>query len=451
MNPSNLQHTLNHINCPACEAERLDLNRQSDMRYLKFSAAAELILEDEQKYLLEENADLVHDTDSVHVGARTYSDHVDFVRRLNCFFGEIPLNKIHEGHWRSYQKMRRDPKGFLSDLQSIQPPPNPEIVQKFCELLGKWEGAGSTLINHETSFLSRVLDRAGLWKDLKNKCPRLQETKSSAGRAMTPEQEQTITFTASTRPRWKPFYLGWLLMLNTSRPQGEILFLRIKDMDIDHRILHFREGRGKFRLQPDGSFRRAMKTAAREKDLPMTDSVFWVCRELLKRYRRICRRLKIEPSPDHYIFPGRARGSQLDPTRPMRSFRKAWAGICAVIGLQARGIDITRDIELLIQEWAQIKKQEEIKDLRIEDVRHTVNTKMEELQADQTVSAAVREHIMGHETGTRVNVDYRHPRYKPVLEALQQIEVKPVEPVDKVDKVVEFQRSQAVARGKKSS
>lgn len=167
-----------------------------------------------------------------------------------------------------------------------------------------------------------------------------------------------------------------------------------------------------------------MKTAAREEDFPMTDTVFWACTQLLRRYKRICRRLKIAPSPEHYLFPGRARAGKLDPTRPLRSFKTAWKAICKAAG---------------------------VSNLRIEDVRHTVNTKMEELTRNQTVSQAVRERIMGHEQGTRVNVDYRHIRYQPMLDALKQIEVKPVQPVETVDNVITLPKAQAVAGGKKSS
>lgn len=388
---SSLQHTLPHTpDCPACRAELLEINRKTEIRRLKFRDAAEIVLDDEAWFLREENAGLVHDSDSVHVGARTHSDHVDFVGRLNRFFADFPLEQINEGHWRAYQKYR---------LQT----------------------AGSVLINHETSFLSRVLDRAGLWKDLKSKCPRLQTTKSEAGRSMSDEEQHAIMFAASSRPRWKAFYYASLIMLGTTRPQGEILFLRIKDLDMTLRILSFREGRGRYKLQPDGTYRRAMKTAAREEDLPMTDTIYQVCALLLKRHKRICRRLGIEQSPEHYLFPGRKRGGKLDPTRPLKSFKKAWAGVCAAAG---------------------------VTNLRIEDFRHHSSTK---LQERHDIALGVIETIMGHTPNSNTKVDYRHIRHQAVLAAMKQIEVKPVRSVETVDNVVTLPKAQAVAAGKKSS
>src|SRR5258707_3602638 len=98
--PTQLQHTLNHVNCPACDATRLELSRTTEMKHLKFRDAAELVLDRERFYLLPENASLVLDESqkTLRVGERTYRDHCDFTRRLNTFFGEIPLANIHEGH-----------------------------------------------------------------------------------------------------------------------------------------------------------------------------------------------------------------------------------------------------------------------------------------------------------------------------------------------------------------
>lgn len=383
-----LQHTLDHVDCPACEAERLELNRTTKMRHLKFREAAELVLADERFYLRKENALLAPDDKSIIVGKRTYRDHVDFTRRLNRFFGEIALEKIHEGHWRSYQKQR------LATAQS---------------------GA----INHETSFLKRVLERAGLWDGIKSKCHTLHVSKSQAGRSMTPEVKNAILVAASSRPRWQLFYHCGLLMLNTTCNQGEIIHLRIRDLEMKKRLISIREGGGQLKLQRDGSFRHATKTPQREREIPMNSSAFIVCTLLLKRYHRICRRMKIEPSPDHYLFPGRARGGKLDPTRHLISFKRAWAGICAHAG---------------------------VNNLRIEDFRHSVST---QLQHNPSVAPGTVEHIMGHKPGSDTKDDYRHGQLDAMLKALEQIEVKPVRSVESVDNVVEFVSYQAAAGGKK--
>jgi hypothetical protein len=397
-----LQHTFDHgPDCPACEAERLELNRTIKMRHLKFRAAAELILADEKFYLQPENALLSPEDKSIIVGKRTWKDHKDFVERLNHFFGEITLDKIHEGHWRSYQKLRSG--STKSNAWSK-----------------KLSNAGPGLINHETSFLKRVLERAGLWDAIKAKCHTLHVPKSQAGQSMSPEVKKAILVSASSRPRWQQFYYCGLMMLNTTCNQGEVIHLRIRDVDMKERIIRIREGGGRLKLQADGSFRHATKTPQREREIPMNSSVFSVCTLLLKRYRRICRRLKIEPSPDHYLFPGRARGGKLDPTRHVISFKRAWAAICEHAG---------------------------VNNLRIEDFRHEAST---QLQHDPEVAPGTVENIMGHKPGSDTKDDYRHNQLEAMLKALERIEVKPVRPaVDEMDNVIEFQRSQIVAGGKK--
>jgi integrase len=384
-----LQHTLDHgPDCAACEADRLELNRTTEMRHLKFREAAELVLADERFYLKPENALLSPEDKSLRVGIRTYRDHADFTRRLNRFYGEIQLFKIHEGHWRSYQKQR--------------------LVT-----------AGAGVINHEQSFLKRVLERAGLWDAIKSKCHTLHVPKSQVGRSMTPEVKNAILVAASSRPRWQTFYWCGLMMLNTTCNQGEIIHLRIRDLDMKERVLRIREGGGPLKLQADGSFRHATKTPQRERELPMNSSAFLVCTLLLKRYTRICRRLKLEPSPDHYLFAGRARGGKLDPTRHLISFKRAWAAICAHAG---------------------------VNNLRIEDFRHEAST---QLQHDSLVAPGTVENIMGHKPGSDTKDGYRHSNLEAMHKALERIEVKPVRPVESVDNVVEFVRSHAVGGGKK--
>lgn len=398
-----LQHTLDHIDCPACEATRLELNRTTDVKKLKFRDAAELRLMEEHFYLQPENALLVVEDKSLRVGARTYRDHCDFARRLNVFFGGIPVEMIHEGHWHQYQKRRL-------------------------------KTAGSGVVNHELSFLKRILERAGAWDAIKSKCHTLHVGKSTVGRALTPPEERIILTAAATRRRWELFYLCALLMRNTTCNQGEAVHLRIKDLDMKARLFWIREGGGQLREQPDGSFRHAPKTSRRERELPMNDTVVWVFTRLLKRYKNLCKRLAIEPSPEHYLFAGRRRGGKADPTRHLGSFKRAWAGICAQAGLAARGIDVTRDVETLVAEWAQICKADNIKNPRIEDFRHTAST---ELQSNDEISTGIVEDLMGHKQGSDTKDEYRHSHAAAMLEALKKIEVKPVK-VEKPDNLVEL-------------
>lgn len=56
-------------------------------------------------------------------------------------------------------------------------------------------------------------------------------------------------------------------------------------------------------------------------------------------FAAVCRAIEIAVSrgsrdPDHYLFPFRMKRDLWDPTRPQKSFRKAWAKIKEVGGVQ---------------------------------------------------------------------------------------------------------------------
>lgn len=342
-------HTENHINnCPGCKYELEKISQLSDLKHLRFSAAAKIIWESE--IVPEEFSE------------RTHSDHRDIMLRLNRFFGELHLDEIHAGHMSAYQKVRLDT-------------------------------AGPELINHEVSFFGRVMDAAGFWKTLKPLVKRLKVPKAKERRVLSPEEEERLILVAATNPRWKVCYLGSLLQINTTAGRGEIRHIKVKNIDLHNRVLSIEEG---------------TKNDFRMREYPMTDTIFWICGQFLKRYYRICRRLKIEPSPDHYVLPGRKRGGPYDPTRPMGSWKRAWAALT---------------------------EKADLKGFWMNELRHHSANKLME---DPQVSDQTTEEIMGHGT-KRMKNTYRHIRQKARLEALQRIEVRPapkiVESVEHLEEI----------------
>jgi integrase len=288
---SDLQHTIGHIDCPACEAARLALHRTTDLKALKFSAAAAVCLDDELRY--------------VNIKPRTHKDHRDFVRRLTPFFGELVLEKIHEGHILSYQQQRA-------------------------------QTAGPELINHEISYLGHVMDKAGLWKALKPRVTRLHVPKKETGKALTADQQDLLKTCASSNPRWSVAYWGTLLSLNIAVGPGEICHLRVRDLDVRNRLLEISvdEEHGKNEYRADV--------------YPMNDTMLWVCNRLLKRYYKICEKQGIEPLPDHFVLPYNAGRNQkaerkmvgFDPTRPQSGWRSAWRALLKKAGLEIRNYDL---------------------------------------------------------------------------------------------------------------
>ncbi len=92
------QHTLNHLDCPACERARANFV-SSLSATLPFSTAAALWLDSRAL-----------NSTSGHAGRfirpTTAATYRQYVSALALFFGEIPLNRIHVGHLREYQRLR---------------------------------------------------------------------------------------------------------------------------------------------------------------------------------------------------------------------------------------------------------------------------------------------------------------------------------------------------------
>lgn len=302
LSTSALQHTLDHVDCPACEADRLALARSSQLRVLKFRDAALVCLDNELRLK--------------SIKPRTHKDHCDFVRRLNGFFAEIPLEKVHEGHVLNYQKLRA-------------------------------RTAGAELINHEVAYLAHVLTEAGLWAELKPKVTRLMVPKSDAGRALEPEEQERLKLCAASNPRWQVAYWATLLTLNLGVGPGEISRLRVQDLDV-------REGFIDIRVDEETG-----KNPYREESYPMNDTVRWVSNKLLKRYFAICERQGIEPSGHHFVLPYLPASNHhspeqirqgYDPTRPQASWRSAWRSLTAKAGLPVRIYDLRHTFSTGIQE-----------------------------------------------------------------------------------------------------
>ncbi len=293
------QHIIPHTeDCPACRAIEVELSRKQDITKLTFKQAAQVVLDDERKEVETGGETALAQVLFAHepkskkrIGKRTYKDHQDFTRRLNAFFADFPLDKINTGHLRAYQLHRL---GFRVDDHGKE---------------YRAEGAGPTLINHELSFLAKVLDHAGLWKELKPKYQRLKEPKSEKGRVLDEQKESELIAGAATKPRWIVMYCGILLQVNAGTGPGEICHLRVKDYRRRERMLEIREGGGPVELYVDGP-RGGPKNKWRHRDIPLNDAAVWACEQLLFRYQRICKRRKIEPDLNHYLIPTKRRSDK---------------------------------------------------------------------------------------------------------------------------------------------
>jgi integrase len=257
-----LQHTLNHLDCPACEATRDEmLSKDPDvLRNLKFSAAGRIWLETRKPYLR----------------PRPFYLAGQHIKHLSVFFGEMPLRKIHIGHIREFQKARTH---------------NPE---------GRWhKRAGPSIINHETSALQSVLKRAGEWDKIKPHFEALPLPRWKPPKVLSDEQEMLVFAIAQGNPNLELAAWTSSLTVNTSVAGVELRSIQLSHVNMDARIPT---------LLVDAE---TAKEEIRGRIIVLNSTAQMMMHKCLKRASELG-----AYQPEHYLFPFRRAPGHWDPTRP---------------------------------------------------------------------------------------------------------------------------------------
>lgn len=265
----NAQHTLGHINCPACEKMRAAILCGGDINPRQtFSEAAQLWLD---------SRDLGGNLDQARfVKPRTLQGDREYIRALNKFFASIPLGEIHIGHLRSYQEER-----------SCHP--------------GRKAGATikSVKINQELSTLIRIMRRAGSWTAEHEAGYTPAQVKSADPiRALSQDEEDRFLSVATSRKEWEVVYWYSLVSLRTTCNSIEMRQLHVSDVNLYEEILVVREESAKNQYRP--------------RTIPLSRDALWAAGRLLDRARSLG-----AFSPEHYIFPFYISRDIWDPCRPM--------------------------------------------------------------------------------------------------------------------------------------
>ena len=132
------QHTIDHINCPACGAADVAL-RGVDLNLLQMSFSQA------SKYWLGLRRQ------STQIKPRTIEATETYLNSLGKFFGSIRLCEITPGHLRAYQIARLSNR-LLIGSKETKP----------------WKKAAkNTTVNHELSVLQQMLKHANIWGRLR--------------------------------------------------------------------------------------------------------------------------------------------------------------------------------------------------------------------------------------------------------------------------------------------
>ena len=276
-------HTADHIGCPACLEANLELLQfDSDFSRMLFREASPIYLRlRKQSYRLKPGT---HSTDE------------QYAEMLGRFFGALRLSDITPGHIRSYQLDRQENKGNV------------------------WgHTCGASVINHEISYLSRVLKHAKLWPKIQPYYFPLPIDPWSPREILSEEDEQEFFSRVASDPTAQLAYWVACITNNTGAVGCELRGLRLK-----HIFLRPKGEISEIYVPPD-----AVKNISRPRKIALNRTARWAVEQCYKRALLLgaC-------EEDHYLFPFRKKRNKYDPTKPAgKTFlRKSWARLRAVTG-----------------------------------------------------------------------------------------------------------------------
>lgn len=274
MDSGKLQHTIGHVDCPACEALR---------KCVMSVALDEVSFDQAWPIWFEEKAQTI--------GLKTQQCYGDYRKALSRFFGQLELGQIHIGHIIEYRKQRM--AGWKTPTGKFM------------------HGAGPNLINHEIDALRQLMQQAGCWARIQDRYKQLRVEPSTIGQRPTEEEIVYLFQCAQKQPRWRVAYLAMTVMVQTAAGPEEVLATRLGHIDWNGKSLHI----------------HGTKNKERPRDIPMTEDCFFALREL-----ELIARAKGAAHPDHYLFPhkGTKDSPGHDPSRHQGEIRKAWKGLCSL-------------------------------------------------------------------------------------------------------------------------
>ncbi len=288
------EHTLDHVNCPACRAANIALQAEKiNISSLPFSEARKFWkLRRAQSTSLKERT---HETDGGYMNA------------LEKFFGKLRLRDITPGHLRGYQIARLH-----------------NLVRAAGRELHPWkQRAGNSAINHELSLLGRMLRHCRLWARIKPYYFPLDIPNWSPRDILSEEDEAEFFKTAADQPEAQLAYWIAAITNNTTAAGGELRGLRLKNI-----FLALPGEISEIYIPED-----AVKNDSRPRKIALNDTARWAVEQCYKRALKLgsC-------EPDHYLFPFRTKGNAkvgtYDFTRPASRWfiRNSWNKLRAATG-----------------------------------------------------------------------------------------------------------------------
>jgi integrase len=349
-----LQHTLGHLDCPACQVARLAATGGYLDPELSFADAAQLWLD---ARTLPGGASRAR-----YVSPRTLQDDGDYIAALQRFFSCLRLSEIHVGHLRQYQEMRsrgelgvpeetvvaRCAKQYRLTVEELRSDAERWAVAQ-ARVQAARRPVGPVKINQELGLLCRILKRAQLWTPELEDCYQpLRIDPPDVPRALSPEEQQRFLEVAASREEWRLVYWYALLAFETTASNCEMRSLRLGDLNLFQQVLMVRSAGAKNRF--------------RVRTIPLSENALWAAHRLHERALALG-----SASPEDCLFPFGERRNHYNPRKPMTN-----SGIKT--------------------EWGQVRRAACLRWFRIHDLRHTAITRM----AEAGVPIAIIMSLAGH-------------------------------------------------------
>lgn len=288
-----LQHTIDHVDCPACQAvdELLKIDPM-EMRAMAFADAAVTWK--------------AHRSNDPKLRLRTHEADKYCMASLEKFFGRVTMASISAGMVRSYQKARKE-NLFLIGGTERHPWRKP---------------AGHSAINHDLNVLSQMLEYCGLWAKIAPEYYPLPMKPWSPRQNMMSGQEEADFFSCLAGADDEMVQTAFWVALVTTHTTASGIELR--GLRMENVMLLDLEETSSIYIPED-----ACKNDCRPRRIPLNDTARFAMANLVLRANRLG-----SSEPGHFVFPFRLNRGKYDPTRRAeRGFlRKSWLKLREVTG-----------------------------------------------------------------------------------------------------------------------
>lgn len=305
------QHTLGHLNCPACEKLRAELICSITLD-LEFSVAANRWMESRSI------SALPGAITARYIRKNTEESYRQYIRTLELFFSGLKLGDIHLGHFAAYQQARI--QGHEPFVRYRRPQDAKEHTKGGVTIPAKGKTpcpVKPKKIQQELGLLIHLMKRANCWTGEMEELyqPILDDEEGDIPRAL--DQEEQRLWLDVARTKWDTVYWYSLLAFGTCMSTDEIRGLRLGDINLFQRIVVVK--------------RKTSKNKYRARTIELVGAdVLWALEQLLSRARDMG-----ATEPQHYLFPGRVNVTNYDPSVPMSEsgIKKPWNAVRAASGL----------------------------------------------------------------------------------------------------------------------